>query len=153
MRIYCFPPSPNSRKVLALAAHLGIAHETELVDLTKGESRKPEFLKLNPTGRTPVLVDGDFVLWESNAILQYLAASKPSALWPEDARSRADIMRWQSWQLAHWGVACGILVWEKLVKKLLNAGNPDANEVKRGEEMFHKEAAVLDATSFSGTIW
>src|SRR5437879_10284276 len=61
----------------------------------------------SPTGRTPTLVDGDFVLWESNAIMQYVASHAPNTLWPDDARARADIVRWQSWQLAHWsGEAC-----------------------------------------------
>jgi len=69
------------------------------VDLQKGEQRTPEFLRLNPTGRTPILQDGEFILWESTAIMQYLASQLPNALWPEVPQIRADIMRWQSWQL------------------------------------------------------
>src|SRR5262249_21731615 len=101
MKLYGFPPSPNTWKARAVAAHLGIPLELELVDLTK--PRTPAYLALNPTGRTPTLVDGDFVLWESTAIMQYIASQKPNSLWPDDARTRADIMRWQSWQIAHWG--------------------------------------------------
>src|SRR5262249_46983544 len=103
MKLYGFSPSPNTWKVRALAAHLGIPLDYEFVDLTKGASRTPAYLAINPTGRTPALVDGDFKLWESVAIMQYLAAQRPNSLWPDDARARADIMRWQSWQLVHWG--------------------------------------------------
>jgi glutathione S-transferase len=146
MKLYGFPPSPNTWKVRAVAAHLGIPLELEIVDLTKGGSRTPEFLALNPTGRTPVLVDGDFTLWESNAIMQYLAGQTANSLWPDDARTRADIMRWQSWQLAHWGPgACEPLIFERVVKAFLNLGPPDAAIVAKGTDAFNREARVLDA--------
>ena len=102
MKLYGFPPSPNTWKVRAVAAHLSIPLELELVDLSKGGSHAPEYLAINPSGRTPTLVDGDFKLWESTAIMQYLASQKANSLWPNDPRVRADIMRWQSWNLAHW---------------------------------------------------
>ena len=146
MKLFGFPPSPNTWKVRAVAAHLGLRLDFEFVDLTKGQSRSPEYLALNPTGRTPVLVDGDFKLWESNAIMQYLASRTPSPLWPDDARIRADITRWQSWQLAHWGgEGCEPLLFERLVKKVLKLGPPEAAVVARGTESFNREARVLDA--------
>ena len=97
MKLYGFPPSPNTWKVRAVAHHLGIPLEFSFVDLSKGEQRKPDYLAINPSGRTPTLVDGDFILPESNAIMQYLAGEKPNSLWPDDARARADITRWQCW--------------------------------------------------------
>jgi glutathione S-transferase len=146
MKLYGFPPSPNTWKVRAVAAHLGLRPEFEFIDLTRGQSRTAEFLALNPTGRTPVLVDGDFTLWESNAIMQYLASRAPNALWPNEARSRADIMRWQSWQLAHWSKeGCEPLLFERLVKKIMNLGAPDPAVVAKGTENFNREARVLDA--------
>ena len=146
MKLYGFTPSPNTWMVRAVAAHLGIALDYEYLDLTKGASRTPAFLELNPTGRTPALVDGDFKLWEANAIMQYLASQKPNSLWPDNARARADIMRWQSWQLAHWGKeSCEPLIFNRLVKKLLSLGPPDDAAVAKGLECFNREAAVLDA--------
>lgn len=97
MKLYGFPPSPNTRKVQAVAAHIDVPLEFEFVDITKGKQRAPEFLAINPNGRTPVLVDGQFKLWESNAIMQYLAGTKKNSLWPDDPRTRADISRWQFW--------------------------------------------------------
>ena len=149
MKLYGFPPSPNTWKVRAVAAHLGVPLEMQFVDLTK--PRAAEYLALSPTGRTPTLVDGDFRLTESNAILQYLASQKPNSLWPNDPRTRADIMRWQCWQLAHWGKeACEPLIFNRLVKKLLNLGPPDEAAVAKGTEAFHKEAKLLDAQLAKG---
>ena len=153
MKLYGFPPSPNTWKVRAVAAQLGLRLDLEFVDLTKGQSHTPEYLALNPTGRTPVLVDGDFTLWESTAIMQYLASRTSNALWPNDARTRADIMRWQSWQLQHWSKeACEPLIFERLVKKFLNLGPPDAAVVAKGTESFNREARVLDASSRKATL-
>lgn len=144
MKAYVFPPSPNARTIMAVAAHLDLPVEFQIVDLAKGETRTPEFLKLNPNGKMPVLIDGDFVLWESNAIMQYLASQKPNGLWPEGARVRADITRWQCWQLAEWMPACGILLWENLVKAMLQQGAPDRAAVAKGEESFRGTANILN---------
>jgi len=144
MKLYGFPPSPNTWKVRAVAAHLGIPLELEFIDLTK--PRTPDYLAINPTGRTPTLVDGDFTLSESNAIMQYLASRTSNSLWPEDARTRADIVRWQSWQLAHWSAdACLPLIFQRLVKKFLNLGAPDEAVVAKATECFNREARMLDA--------
>jgi glutathione S-transferase len=146
MKLYGFPLSPNTWQVRALAAHLGMPLELELVDLTKGGSRTPEFLALNPTGRTPVLIDGAFKLWEANAIMQYMASQKANSLWPNDARTRADIMRWQSFTIAHWLADAWIPVLsERFIKKALNLGPIDEARVAKGVAAFAKEAAVLDA--------
>jgi glutathione S-transferase len=146
MKLFGFPPSPNTWKVRAVAAHLKVPLEFELVDLTKGASHTPQYLALNPTGRTPVLVDGDLKLWESNAIMQYIASKTRNSLWPDDARARADILRWQSWQLAHFSKdGCEPLLFQRLVKQLLKLGPPDETVVARGIEAFNKEAKVLNA--------
>jgi glutathione S-transferase len=144
MKLYGFPPSPNTRKVLATAIALGLPLDLELVNLAAGAQRKPEYLALNPNGRTPTLVDGDFVLWESNAIMQYLASVRPGPLWPNDARARADISRWQCWQLAHWNEGTAKLIFQRVLKKILALGDPDPAEVENGEKAFHRDAGVLE---------
>jgi glutathione S-transferase len=144
MKLYYFPPSPNTRKVHAVAIHLQLPIDLRLVDLQKGEQHHPEFVQLNPTGRTPVLQDDDFILWESTAIMQYLASQVPNSLWSEDPQIRADIMRWQSWQLAHWYPVCQPLQFENFVKSLLQLGEPDLQVVQQATDRFHKEASVLN---------
>jgi glutathione S-transferase len=145
MKLHVFPPSPRALKVRALVRELNLDVEECLVDLFKGEQRAPGYASLNPNQRMPVLEDGDFVLWESNAILQYLAAKRPeSGLWPADARGQADVARWLHWESAHWSPACTPIVFERVVKKLAGLGDPDPAEIARGERLFHPLAAVLD---------
>jgi glutathione S-transferase len=146
MKLLGFPGSPNTWKILAFAREIDLPLDLEIVDLAKGAQRHVAYLARNPTGRTPTLVDGDFTLWESTAILQYLGDRKKSALWPEDRRIRADIMRWQSWQLQHWGAAaCEPLLFERVVKPFFNLGPADAAAVAKAESAFRTEATVLDA--------
>ncbi len=145
MKLYGFAGSPNTWKVRAFAEHIGVPIEFAVVDLTKGEQRKPAFLEINPTGRTPALVDGNFKLWESTAIMQYIASKKKNDLWPDDAKTRAHIMQWQSWQLQHWADACEPLLMERVVKAFFNLGAPDQVVIGKAEEAFLKEGSMLDA--------
>jgi glutathione S-transferase len=113
MKLYGFPPSPNTQ-VQAVAAHLGIALEFEFVDITKGLSHTPQFL-LNPTGRTPVLVDGDFALSESDADHAYVAG-KRQMICGSKRRDPRRHCAWQFWQVAHWHKGLRRISWESLVK-------------------------------------
>ena len=144
MKLYGFPASTNTWMARAVAAQLDIPMDFKVVNLMQGESHTPEFLQLNPTGRVPVLVDDDFVLWEANAITQYLASKEPSSLYPDDVNLRAQIMQWQSWQLAHWTAGCQPLQYETLVKPQLNLGDPDQVAIEKATTLFHKEASVLN---------
>ena len=144
MKLYGFPPSPNTWKVRATAHQLDVPLEVEVVDLTKRANREPKYLALNPTGRAPTLVDGDFVLWESAAIMQYLASKRKTLLWPDDGRTRADIMRWQSWHLQHWSRSTTVFIFENLVKSMIKMGEPDQKALGQAAELFHQDAAVLD---------
>ena len=90
----------NTLKLRFALAEIGVDYEFVPVDLAKGESRTPEFLAINPHGKVPVLVDGDFALPESNAILWYLGETHPEAkLLPRldgsasATRARAQILR------------------------------------------------------------
>ena len=93
MKLYNVAYSGNSYKVRLLLAHLQIAYTIVEVDILKGESRTPEFLKINPNGRTPVLVDDDgFILAESNAILAFLA--RGTKYLPNDKRQWTLVFQW-----------------------------------------------------------
>ena len=145
MKLHVAPPSPRAFKVLAIARHLGLEFELCPVDLLHGEQSRPEFTRLNPNQKMPVMEDDGFVLWESNAIAQYLAAKKPEGgLLPTDPRNRADVTRWQFWDSAHWDPACGTLVFERLVKKLLGQGDPDPAQVEKGEADVRRLGGVLN---------
>jgi glutathione S-transferase len=94
MKLYGFPPTRSIRALWALR-ELGVDFEFIKVDLQKGEQRQPEFLALNPAAKLPVLVDGDFVLTESVAIVLYLAEKYPDkGLLPKGLIPRAEAHRW-----------------------------------------------------------
>src|SRR6516165_10230267 len=98
MKLYGFPPSPRTFKVLLTANYLGLDYQLHIVDLTKGEQNEPQIAALNPNRKMPVLDDDGYVLWESNAIVQYLASKRPEAgLLPEEIRARLHVVRWQFW--------------------------------------------------------
>jgi len=85
------------------------------------------------------------VLWESTAIMHYLVSKKPgTTLWSDEPRIQADINRWLYWNVAHWSSACGILIFEYMVKQFLNLGDPNPKELGKGDELFHRFAQVLN---------
>ena len=145
MKLYYLPFSPNSRRPWMTAKVLGLALDEEVVDVTKGENKRPEFLKINPNGSVPALVDGDFALWESRAIMEYLAVKKPEArLVGENDREWADLQRWMFWDACHLMRHTGSLIFEYLLKKILNLGQPDEAAAKEARETLRKYYAVLD---------
>ncbi len=94
LRLYGFPPTRSIRPLWVLR-ELGVDFEVVPVNLAKGEHRRPEFLAINPAGKLPALVDGDFVLTESVAIVLYLAEKYPErGLLPVGLRERAEVNRW-----------------------------------------------------------
>ena len=92
--------SGNVMKLVWLLEELNIPYERREAGGNKGRLDTPEFTALNPNQLIPVLQEGDFILWESNAILRYLAVTQPGgeAFYPPDPRARADIDRWLDWQ-------------------------------------------------------
>lgn len=102
MRLYTFTVTPNNRKVEAFVLHHDLPVEIHHVSFKDRETHSPEYLAINPMGKVPALVDGEFRLWESNAILTYLAASFPETrALPTDLQGRADVDRWLHWQSCH----------------------------------------------------
>ena len=154
MKLYVLPPSPRAFKVIALKNHLGIECEMRLVDLSKGEQFTPNYIAMNPNSKMPVLEDDGFVLWESNAILLYLASKKPhSGLWPTDPKDQADVVRWLAWESAHLDAeSCGMVGFEKISKGVLGLGAADPAFIARGEENFARFATVLNE-SLRGRNW
>jgi glutathione S-transferase len=145
MKLHTFVGSPNSRKVEAVIDHLQLDVETVYHDFLAGELRSPEYLAVNPNGSIPTLVDGDFVLWESNAIMQYLADKVPgNTLFPRDPKPRADVVRWLSWDLAHFGDAFGALIFESMLKARLNLGSPNETRISLAMTWLARRAAVLE---------
>lgn len=90
--------SINVQKVRWTLAELGIPHQRVDAGLQFGVVNEPAYRAMNPNGRVPTIDDEGFILWESNAIVRYLAAGHgEGSLWPRDARVRADSDRWMDW--------------------------------------------------------
>jgi glutathione S-transferase len=94
--------SVNVQKVLWCLRELDLPYERIDAGMRFGKNKEPAYLAMNPNGRIPTLVDGDFVLWESNSIMRYLvlAYGKGSQIYPEAPRKRAAVDRWLDWTLS-----------------------------------------------------
>lgn len=92
MKLYDYPDCPFGQKVRVVLAEKELECETVFVDLKGGEHKKPEFLKLNPYGRVPVLIDEEIVVYDSTIINEYLEDEYPHpSLMPDDSGGRARV--------------------------------------------------------------
>ena len=153
MKLYYVVGSPNCRKVHAVLNHLQLEVDLEYLDFFSGELQSPAYRAVNPNGLVPALVDGDLVLWETNAILPYLAdVAGADDLLPRDVRRRADVLRWMAWELAHFNRAFGILSFETVVKPAFLQQAPSPPLVAWASEQLATFARVLDA-HLAGRTW
>jgi glutathione S-transferase len=154
MRLYVLPLSPRAFKAIALKNHLGIDCDLVFTDLGKGDQLTPEYVAMNPNKKMPVLEDDGFILWESNAILFYLASKKPERqLWPSDVQRQAEVIRWLAWESAHWDAeSFGMVGYEKVSRAVLSRGFADPAFIARGEENFARFAEVLNRC-LKGRAW
>jgi glutathione S-transferase len=152
MRLYQSSLSSNARRVRLTAHHLGLKLEEVSVNLLdEGDRRR--LAEINPNGKLPVLDDSGFVLWESCAIMQYLADQAPhQTVYPQDPQARADVNRWMFWACQHLSPAVGIMTWENLWKAMCGMGGPDPAELLRGEQEVRQFAAVLEQ-HLAGREW
>lgn len=152
MRLYNNPLSSNARRVRLTAHVLGVPLELVEVNL-KDEAGRKRLREINLNGKLPVLEDGPFMLWESCAIMQYLADLAPDQeLYPQDARARADVNRWMFWACQHFAPAVGVLTFENIWKGMRGMGEADPRELARGERELLQFGAVLDA-QLEGRDW
>jgi glutathione S-transferase len=94
--------SVNVQKVLWCLRELDIAYHRIDAGMAFGKNDEPDYLAMNPNGRVPTLVDGDFILWESNSVMRYLvlAYGQGSPIYPQAAKARASVDRWLDWTLS-----------------------------------------------------
>lgn len=119
MKLYHAHTSANSHKVRLLCSLLGLDYESAPVDLRAGEQREPAFLAVNPRGQVPVLEDGGRVIWDSAAIMVYLARKAGSEDWlPTEAGPLAEVTQWLQFSAdeLRWG--------PHQVRRIKKAGRP-----------------------------
>ena len=134
--------SANVQKVVWLCDEVGLSYQRDDVGGPFGGTDTPEYLALNPNKRIPTIVDDGFVLWESNACVQYLASLHGGPSWyPADNRARADAVRWMDWTLSTMSPA-HVPVFHGLVRTPPEQRDPAA--IRAGRETWSQALAILD---------
>lgn len=145
LEIFADPITVNCRKVLAGLKFLQIDYKLTKIDYFTGEHKSASYIAINPNESLPALKDGDLVLWESNAILQYAADKHGRAdAYPTDLAKRADVNRWLFWESSQWFPSCYVYLVENCVKPLLGE-TVDQSVLDGQADNFHKLAGILDA--------
>lgn len=142
MKLY-YAETLNPRKACAVARYLNAPVEFIRVDLRRGEHKTPEFLAMNPNGKVPVLHNGSRTLWESNAIMCYLADAAKSDLWPHDAR-QIEVLRWLNWDAQHFTRHAATFYFEHMVKPYIGLGVPNEAALEEAGQHFRRFADVLN---------
>jgi glutathione S-transferase len=143
LRIWGRLSSVNVQKVVWTADELGLAYERKEAGGAFGVVSTDEYRRMNPNALVPVIEEDGFVLWESNAIVRYLAARHGAGtLWPDDLRARADADRWMDWQATTFTPAMRDAFWQ-LVR--VPAEKRDAAAVEASRAASEKAAAILEA--------
>jgi glutathione S-transferase len=131
LKIWGRTTSSNVQKVLWTCAELNIKYDRVDHGGPFGGNRDPEYLKLNPNGLVPTVIDGDLVMWESNTICRYLCATRNGdSLYPRDLAARTLVERWMDWQLSVIGGPMGVLL-PGLIRSTPETRDPAAIEAAR----------------------
>ncbi len=140
--------SGNVQKVLWLMEELGLDYVREDYGRQFGNTADAAYLRLNPTGKVPTLVDDDTVVWESNAILRYLCARHGSDLLPSDPAARGKAEMWMDWQLA--SLNAPYLAVFRESKKAEEERSPDLEKLA---DALAAQLALLDGHLSGGRAW
>ena len=143
LRVWGRLSSVNVQKVVWCCDEIGLDYERIDAGGTFGRNNTPEYLAMNPNGLVPVIEDDGFVLYESNAIVRYLAAKHATGtLWPAEAHARADVDRWMEWQATGYTPSMLQAFWQ-LVRTPPDQRDAAAVEASRAKG--EKHCAILDA--------
>ncbi|MGH7820614.1 MAG: glutathione S-transferase family protein [Candidatus Binatia bacterium] len=141
MKLYDYPQCPFGQKVRIVLAEKELSYETIYIDLRKGEQKRPEFLRLNPFGKVPVLVDDEVVVYDSTVINEYLEDEYPHPpLLPEDSALRARARSFEDYADIAFTLPVGVLMGE--VRK--PEAERDAERVRRAREEVERTLAHLN---------
>ena len=152
MKLYYDPITVNCRKVLAGLDMLGASYDEEVLGFFAGDHKLPAYTKINPNAQLPALVDGDFILWESNAILVYASEKlADKTAYPADPKIRGDITRWLLWESGTWFGSCYVYLVENVVKPILD-DKTDMSVLKAHEPAFLGHAGILE-NALGGREW
>ena len=142
LKIWGRSNSLNVQKTLLCLDELGLPFERIDAGMQFGVVKSPDYMAMNPNSVVPTLVDEDFVLWESNVIVRYLAAKHGAGtLWPLDPRARAECDRWMDWQQTTHNPPLTTMFWT-LVRQ---PGAKSPEEVAEASARIERAMDILDA--------
>ncbi len=144
LKIYGSDLSAPCNKARFVANALGLKYEYVLVNLRGGEHQKPEFLKINPVGKIPVIDDDGFYLFESNAIIRYLCEKNNSPLYPEGLKERAIVEQWLDFGSMHVGAAFSKVMYNRVFAPIRKIA-VDENSIKEGLAFLDRFLPVVDS--------
>lgn len=144
LTIYGSDLSAPAVKVRFVANYLGLKYEYKKVDLRAGDHKKPEFLKINPVGKVPVIDDDGFVLAESGAIIKYLSEKVKSPLYPQGLKERAVQDQWIDFLTLHVGVAFQKIVYNRIFAPRRNIP-VDETALREGQQFLDRFLPVVEA--------
>ena len=134
--------SSNVQKVVWFCDEIGLPFEREDIGGPFGGNDTPEYLAINPNGRVPTLIDDGFIMWESNACVQYLASTHATGSWyPGDLRARARAVQWMDWSLGTLAPA-HVPTYHGLIRTPPEKRNQEA--IDTGRDNWSKAVAMLD---------
>lgn len=157
IQLHAFPMSPNARRAQIALEEVGAPYEYVNVDLMQAAQKSADYLQLNPNGRVPTLVDGSYVLWESHAILQYVAAKFPHPeLTGHTPEEIGDINKWMFLNAAHFGPAfAGVfahtfrLPEDKRIPQIAEAGRAEGGRILKLLDETLRASDYLAANRFT----
>ncbi len=143
LKIYGSDLSAPANKVRFTANALGLAYEYVRVNLRAGEHRIPAYKQVHPANKVPAIDDDGFRLFESNAIIRYLADKQGSPLYPQDLKQRALVEQWMDFGSMHVGAALSKVVFNRIFAPI--RGVPiDENSLKEGLGFLDRFLPVVD---------
>jgi len=144
LKIYGTELSSPSNKVRFVANELGLEYEYKSVNLIAGENKQEEHLKLHPAGKVPVINNDGFVLFESNAIIRYLAVKSDSPLYPAGAKQRALVDQWSDFVSHHIATALSRVLFNRVFAPFLNQ-EVDERSLADGLSFLEQFLPLVDA--------
>jgi len=143
MELYHWPMSHNARKARALAKHLSVDVSEVVLSMQDKDHKKDDFLAINPMGQVPAIKDGDYTVWEANAVLIYLAAQSPNDLLGQSPQEWGSITQWMLWQSTELSPVVPTLHFEHFFKRVKGM-EPDTERAATAMSRLKDLLSVLD---------
>ncbi len=140
-KLYGFPFSQHSRRVVSLLEEAGLEYEFKIVNMMSGEHMSPDYLAINPNHQVPTLIADNIKLHESNAILRYICNKHNLNTWyPQDIKQRANVDQWLDWIQCRMSPAVlGIVL-----NKMFMGDDADLDAIRLGQEKMTELSPILE---------